>query len=82
MAHVSLTPHLEEFIQNEVKSGRYSSPSEVMREALRLLEERKLRRRDMEEEIRQGIRLAREQMERGEGQDGREAMRELRAEGA
>ena len=44
MAHVSLTPHLEEFIQAEVKTGRYSSPSEVMREALRLLEEEKLRR--------------------------------------
>ncbi len=41
MAYVSLTPHLEEFIQNEVQSGRYSSPSEVIREALRLLEEKK-----------------------------------------
>ena len=40
MAYVSLTPHLEEFIQNKVKTGRYSSPSEVIREAVRLLEEK------------------------------------------
>ena len=85
MAHVSLTPHLEEFIQNEVKSGGYSSPSEVMREALRLLEEHKQLRRGRAakvEELREGIRLAREQMERGEDRDGREVLRELRTEGA
>jgi antitoxin ParD1/3/4 len=81
MAYVSLTPRLEEFIQREVKSGRYSSPSEVIREAVRLLEEKQLHR-DKLEELRQGIRLAREQMERGEDRDGREALRELRGEGA
>ncbi len=82
MAYVSLTPHLEEFIQREVKSGRYSSPSEVIREAVRLLQDKKQLSRSRDEEIRQGIRLAREQMERGEDRDGREALRELRAEGA
>ena len=82
MAYVSLTPHLEEFIQHEVKSGRYSSPSEVIREAVRLLQDKKQLSRSRDEEIRQGIRLAREQMERGEDRDGREALRELRAEGA
>ncbi len=41
MAYVSLIPRLDEFIQNEVKSGHYSSPSEVIREALHLLEEKK-----------------------------------------
>ena len=82
MAYVSLTPRLEEFIDREVKSGRYSSPSEVIREAVRLLEEKKQLHRDKLEELRQGIRLAREQMERGEDQDGREAFRELRAESA
>ena len=35
MAYVSLTPHLEKFIQGEVKSGRYSSPSEVIRGGIR-----------------------------------------------
>lgn len=33
--NISLTPELEEYIQNKVKSGLYSSASEVVREALR-----------------------------------------------
>jgi antitoxin ParD1/3/4 len=37
--NVSLTSELEEFVAGKVKSGRYSSASEVVREALRLLEE-------------------------------------------
>ncbi len=36
---VSLTPELEQFVQTKVESGRYNSASEVVREALRLLEE-------------------------------------------
>jgi antitoxin ParD1/3/4 len=38
--NVSLTPELEQFVQTKVKSGRYNSASEVVREALRLLEDR------------------------------------------
>jgi antitoxin ParD1/3/4 len=38
--NVSLTPELEQIVHNKVKSGRYLSASEVVREALRLLEER------------------------------------------
>jgi len=37
--NVSLTPELEEFVSAKVQSGRYNSASEVVREALRLLEE-------------------------------------------
>jgi antitoxin ParD1/3/4 len=36
--NISLTPHLEKLVQDRVKSGRYTSASEVIREALRLLE--------------------------------------------
>ncbi len=35
---ISLGNHFEEFINHEVKSGRYSSVSEVIRSALRMLE--------------------------------------------
>ena len=38
--NVSLTPELEQFVGNKVGSGRYNSASEVVREALRLLEDR------------------------------------------
>jgi antitoxin ParD1/3/4 len=42
--NVSLTPELEQFVLGKVESGRYTSASEVVREALRLLEEQDLGR--------------------------------------
>lgn len=38
--NVSLTPKLVELVESKVDSGMYSSASEVVREALRLLDER------------------------------------------
>jgi len=38
--NVSLTPELEQFVQSRVASGRFQTASEVVREGLRLLEER------------------------------------------
>jgi antitoxin ParD1/3/4 len=37
--NVSLTPELDRFVAAKVESGRYTSVSEVVREALRLIEE-------------------------------------------
>ena len=37
--NVSLTPELESFVNGKVQAGRYNSASEVVREALRLLEQ-------------------------------------------
>lgn len=37
--HVSLTPELERYVQEKVQSGRYTSASEVLREALRSLQD-------------------------------------------
>ena len=57
--NVSLTPELERFIRDRVDSGRHHSSSEVVREALRLLEERErlreLRLEELRREIRKGI---------------------------
>ena len=57
--NVSLTAELEEFISRKVESGRYTSASEVVREALRLLEERDqlqaLKREELRAEIRAGL---------------------------
>ncbi len=41
--NVSLTPELERFITARVASGRYQTASEVVRAALRLLEQSELR---------------------------------------
>jgi antitoxin ParD1/3/4 len=75
--NVSLTPELEKFVQSKVKSGRYLSASEVIREALRLLEERdrlyQARLADLQKEITIGV----EEADRGELFDGEEVMREL-----
>ena len=38
--NISLTPELEQFVQLTVKNGRYSSASEAIQAALRLLKER------------------------------------------
>ena len=38
---LSLGEHWEMFIKNEIASGRYGSASEVVRDALRTMEERK-----------------------------------------
>jgi len=38
--NVSLTPQLEELVKAKVASGMYNSASELVRDALRLLEER------------------------------------------
>lgn len=40
---VSLGEHWDAFIRNEVRSGRYGSASEVIRDALRTLEDQKTR---------------------------------------
>ena len=38
--NVSLTPELEELVNQKVRSGLYHTASEVVREALRLLKQR------------------------------------------
>ena len=57
--NISLNPHFEELVKSKVESGLYNSVSEVMREALRLLEERdqlrELRLEELRREIQKGI---------------------------
>ena len=67
--NVSLTPELEQFVQIKVQSGRYNSASEVVREALRLLEDHEKARVAQLAEFNQelGRRLA--SLDRGERVD-------------
>ena len=53
--NVHLTPELEQLVQNKVKTGRYNSASEVMREALRLMDERDQIKEMQKEELRKKL---------------------------
>jgi len=57
--NVSLTKELEKLVDGKVASGRYSSASEVVRDALRLLEDRdrmrEVRMAELSAEIRRGV---------------------------
>ena len=78
--NISLTPELEQFVQSTVNNGRYSSASEVVWAALRLLEQREMERLVRLEELRKEITIGIEASERGEVFDGEEVLRELREE--
>ncbi|PJG50535.1 type II toxin-antitoxin system ParD family antitoxin [Bradyrhizobium forestalis] len=51
----SIGKHFEDLIDGLVESGRYASASEVMREGLRLVEEREERRKVKLEALREAI---------------------------
>jgi antitoxin ParD1/3/4 len=80
--NVSLTPELERLVAEKVQSGMYGSASEVIREALRLLQERDELRRARLEELRREIARGLEQADRGELIDGEQVFRELRQRNA
>ena len=68
--NVHLTSELEQLVQTKVKSGRYNSASEVVREALRLFEERDELLELRKDAIRQQIDAGWHSLRRGEGVDG------------
>ena len=69
---INLTPELEQLVQSKLKSGHYGSASDVVREALRLLEQRDeiftLRKEEFRKQIEEGWQSAK----RGEVVDGEE----------
>ena len=54
--NVNLTPQLEEMVRQKVASGLYTSASEVIREALRLMDEQDRVRAVKLEQLREAIR--------------------------
>lgn len=77
--NVSLTPALEKIIQEKVKTGLYNSASEVIREALRLLEDQDRLRHIRLEGLRKEISIGIDQANRGDLVDGKEIFQKLRA---
>jgi antitoxin ParD1/3/4 len=78
---VSLTPELEAFIRDRVTSGRYDTPSDVVREGLKLLEVREHEREAVLAELRREIAVGLEEARAGHLSDGEEFFAELEREG-
>ncbi|MFN8554592.1 MAG: type II toxin-antitoxin system ParD family antitoxin [Candidatus Obscuribacterales bacterium] len=65
--NVSLTPELESFVTDKVKSGLYNSASEVIRESLRLLRHQDELDQLQLVELRREVQASIKQMEAGKG---------------
>ena len=74
--NVSITPELDRFLRNRVKSGRYQTTSEVVREALRLLERHE--RDEAFHQLKAKLKRGASQAKRGQLLDGDEVFEELR----
>jgi antitoxin ParD1/3/4 len=74
--NVSLTPELEQLVQNKVQTGRYNSASEVVREALRLMEERDQVKAEVRKKIAAGVASA----QAGRMSDGEEFFAQMEGE--
>jgi antitoxin ParD1/3/4 len=72
----TLGEHFEEFIRRQVQGGRYQTASEVIRDALRLLEEEERARETALESLRAEVRRGRTN---GKGKPGEEVLARLQA---
>ena len=77
--NVSLTTPLRNYVRAHVKSGRYESASEVIRDSLRALQQRE-RAEAFWTGVREKVAEARQQVADGQTVDGEVAMDEVLAE--
>ena len=64
--HISLTNQQEKWIQSLIESGHYASTSEVMRHAIRLLQDEAEARRAKLGAIKEAVQKGAKEIERGE----------------
>ena len=76
--NVSLTAQLEKFVQDRVASGRYQTASEVVREALRMMENLERQRAEAYSSLKKRVQADAAASERDKWFDGEEVFEELR----
>ena len=76
--NISLTPALEQFVNDKVSTGLYNSVSEVIREALRLLiaQEKPISREEIER-LNRDIEIGLADKANGNHRNGHEVMKDL-----
>ena len=65
--NINLTDRLDRFVERQVSSGRYSNASEIVRDALRLLEEHEQEREAKLKALRHAAKLGFDQIDQGQG---------------
>ena len=76
--NLPLTPEQEDFVQQELAIGNYTSATDLLADALQLLAKR--RRYDQwARDVQEKVAIAAAELERGEGVDGETAVAALRA---
>jgi antitoxin ParD1/3/4 len=65
--NINLTEHFDRFVERQVSSGRYSNASEIVRDALRLLEEQEQEREAKLKALRQAAKEGFDTLDQGKG---------------
>lgn len=65
--NINLTEHFDRFIKRRVATGRYGNASEIVREALRLLEQCELERARKLQALRKAARAGFDAIDQGQG---------------
>ncbi|MBD2570797.1 ribbon-helix-helix domain-containing protein [Anabaena lutea] len=76
--NIQIQPELEQIIQAQIATGRYTNPEDVISKALKLLLEWEKGYQQWVEETREKVDVAIEQLDRGEGIDGDVVISQLR----
>jgi antitoxin ParD1/3/4 len=66
---ISLTPHFQNLVQELVAQGQYNNVSEVVREGLRLIEEREKKQKAALKDLRKAVNVGFAQMASGQYKD-------------
>ena len=65
--NINLTDHWHDFVERQVASGRYSNASEIVRDALRLLEEQEQEREVKLKALRKAAKMGFSEIDQGQG---------------